>query len=86
MPKRYTIDVERYPEQFTVVAESIEEAKEKAKELFYSKNNNGSVYAINLVETEDLNENEPFQYHKMARYVDCKGLGADYCNKCGYTK
>ena len=45
---KYTIDVHRYPEQFVVEAVNESEAKEKAKELFYAKNNNGSVYELEV--------------------------------------
>lgn len=50
--KKYTVDVHRYPETFEVEAESKEEAKEKARELFYSKTNNGSVYNLEITGEE----------------------------------
>ena len=28
----------------------------------------------------------PFIYHKNARYIDCKGINTEYCDRCGYTK
>lgn len=28
---------------------------------------------------------KPFEYHEGARYIDCKGVNIDYCDKCGYT-
>jgi len=26
------------------------------------------------------------EYHPQARYIDCKLVGHDYCDKCGWTK
>lgn len=31
------------------------------------------------------NKNPKPEYHPMAQYIDCKLLGADYCDKCGWT-
>ena len=27
-----------------------------------------------------------YKYHKGAKWIDCKGAKADYCDKCGYVK
>lgn len=50
---RYQIDVHRYPETFEVIADSESKAKEKARQLFYEKSNNGSVYELEVTGIED---------------------------------
>lgn len=29
---------------------------------------------------------ESRQYHDNAKYIDCKKVDSDYCDKCGYTQ
>ena len=54
MKKIYTIDVMPYPTTYTIEAESMIEAKEKAKEWFYIQFDGKSVYETNIVDIEEV--------------------------------
>ena len=54
--KKYVIEVSLAPQEFTINANSKEEAVKLAKEQFSKKNNGASVYESNVVSEEEITE------------------------------
>lgn len=52
--RKYTIEIQKYPQEFEVEAMSAEEAIEKAKQIFFDKNDGASVYSTEVTGCETL--------------------------------
>jgi hypothetical protein len=52
--KKYTIEIEVYPQEFIIVANNETEAIMDAQQRFYDKNNAGNIYQTQIMDIEEI--------------------------------
>lgn len=52
--KRFIFSISLYPQEFKTEGETEKEAREKAEQLFFSKNNGTSIYECLTMRSEDF--------------------------------
>lgn len=53
--KKYTIEIELFPQEFIISANSKQEAIMEAQQRFYDKNNGASIYQTQVMDEEEIN-------------------------------